>query len=236
MPTPALLLPLVATRMQEHLQASLPAQAAAHAAPATVLTGFGFSLSLIVAIGAQNAFVLRQGLRREHVLPIVVVCAGTDALLIGAGIAGVGALVTAAPWLLVVVRWVGVIFLVLYGVLAARRAFRPGELDAASGTAPVGLWPTIAACLAFTWLNPHVYLDTVVLMGTVGNGYGDARWWFALGAALASAVWFTALGYGARLLRPVFRSPVAWRVLDVLIALTMFGIAATLAVEVLVAR
>jgi len=203
--------------------------------PATVLAGLGFGLSLIVAIGAQNAFVLRQGLRKEHVLPIVIVCAGTDALLICAGIAGVGAIVLAAPWVLIVVRWFGVAFLLFYGVLAARRAIRPGELDPASGSAPAGLWPTIAACLAFTWLNPHVYLDTVVLMGTVGNGYGDARWWFALGAALASIVWFTALGYGARMLRPVFRSPVAWRVLDVIIALMMFAIAITLAVEALTA-
>lgn len=233
MPPLATLLPFAATRPAAHLPVLLSTQITTHAAPATMLAGFGFSLSLIVVIGAQNAFVLRQGLRREHVLAIVVVCAGTDALLIGAGIAGVGALVLAAPWLLVVVRWVGVAFLVLYGALAARRAFRPGELDPASGSGPAGFWPTIGACLAFTWLNPHVYLDTVVLMGTVGNGYGDARWWFALGAAAASAVWFTALGFGARLLRPVFRSPVAWRVLDVLIALMMFGIAATLAVEVL---
>ncbi|WP_022900373.1 LysE/ArgO family amino acid transporter [Humibacter albus] len=200
---------------------------------ATVFAGLGFSLSLIVAIGAQNAFVLRQGLRREHVLPIVLVCAGTDALLIFAGIAGVGVLVLAAPWLLVIVRWVGVAFLVVYGVLAARRAWHPGELDPASGSGPAGLGATLAACLAFTWLNPHVYLDTVVLMGTIGNGYGESRWWFALGAALASALWFTALGFGARMLRPVFRSPVAWRVLDVLIAVTMFVIAATLALEVL---
>ena len=199
----------------------------------TLLAGFGFSLSLIVAIGAQNAFVLRQGLRREHVLPIVIVCAGTDALLICAGIAGIGFVVLAAPWLIAVIRWVGVAFLVLYGVFAARRAIRPGELEAASGAGPATLGATLAACLAFTWLNPHVYLDTVVLMGTVGNGYGAHRWWFALGAALASALWFTALGFGARMLRPLFRSPLAWRVLDILIAVTMFAIAATLAVEAL---
>lgn len=207
--------------------------ASGHAGPAasalgTVFAGLGFSLSLIVAIGAQNAFVLRQGLRREHVLPIVIVCAGSDAVLITAGIAGVGALVLAAPWVIAVVRWIGVAFLVLYGLLAARRAFRPGELDAAAGGGPSSLWAALAACFAFTWLNPHVYLDTVVLMGTVGNGYGENRWWFALGAAVASAIWFTALGFGARLLGPLFRSPVAWRVLDVLIAVTMFAIAATL--------
>ncbi|GAB3609116.1 LysE/ArgO family amino acid transporter [Humibacter ginsengiterrae] len=213
-------------------------QASVHAGSAgsgigTVLAGLGFSLSLIVAIGAQNAFVLRQGLRREHVLPIVIVCAGSDAVLITAGIAGVGALVLAAPWAIAIVRWVGVAFLVLYGVLAAKRAFRPGELDPASGSGPAGLWATVAACFAFTWLNPHVYLDTVVLMGTVGNGYGANRWWFALGAALGSAIWFTALGFGARLLGPLFRSPVAWRVLDVLIAVTMFVLAVTIALEAL---
>jgi L-lysine exporter family protein LysE/ArgO len=231
---PLALTPLAAPAAQ--VSAHVFAQVSAHAGPATVLAGFAFSLSLIVVIGAQNAFVLRQGLRKEHVLPIVIVCAGTDALLICAGIAGVGAIILAAPWVLVVVRWVGVAFLVVYGVLAARRAIRPDELDPAAGSGPAGLWPTIAACLAFTWLNPHVYLDTVVLMGTVGNGYGDARWWFALGAATASAVWFTALGFGARMLRPVFRSPVAWRVLVVVIAGLMFAIAATLAVEALTAR
>lgn len=208
------------------------AVATAHSsAVGTVFAGLGFSLSLIVAIGAQNAFVLRQGLRREHVLPIVIVCAGSDAVLITAGIAGIGALVLAAPWLIAVVRWVGVAFLVLYGVLAARRAFRPSELEAARGVGPAGLWATLAACFAFTWLNPHVYLDTILLMGTVGNGYGESRWWFALGAALASAIWFTALGYGARMLAPLFRSPVAWRVLDALIAITMFVLAVTIALE-----
>ncbi|NNC11508.1 amino acid transporter [Planctomonas sp. JC2975] len=223
--------------MSEHVVTQVASAVVTQAAPtATVLAGFAFSMSLIVAIGAQNAFVLRQGLRKEYVLPIVIVCAGTDALLITAGIAGVGAIILAAPWVLVVVRWIGVAFLVIYGVLAARRAIRPGELDPASGSGPAGLWPTIAACLAFTWLNPHVYLDTVVLMGTVGNGYGDNRWWFALGAAFASAVWFTALGFGARALRPIFRSPVAWRLLDVLIALMMFAIAITLAVEAITAH
>lgn len=208
-------------------------QGPAGAALGTVFAGLGFSLSLIVAIGAQNAFVLRQGLRREHVLPIVIVCAGSDAVLITAGIAGIGALVLAAPWAIAIVRWVGVAVLVLYGALAAKRAFRPGELDPASGSGPAGLWAVLGACFAFTWLNPHVYLDTVVLMGTVGNGYGANRWWFALGAALASAIWFTALGFGARLLGPLFRSPVAWRVLDVLIAITMFVIAVTIALEAL---
>jgi len=215
------------------LSALDPTTAAGGSGAGTALAGFGFGLSLIVAIGAQNAFVLRQGLRKEHVLPIVIVCAGSDAVLICAGIAGVGFLILAVPWLIAVIRWIGVAFLVIYGVLAARRALRPGELDPASGAGPAGLGATLAACLAFTWLNPHVYLDTVVLMGTVGNGYGDNRWWFALGAALASVVWFSALGFGARMLRPLFRSPVAWRVLDVLIALTMFVIAVTLAVEAL---
>lgn len=214
-----------ASSLASHAHASASASAAG-----TVLAGLGFGLSLIVAIGAQNAFVLRQGLRREHVLPIVIVCAGSDAVLIAAGIAGVGALVLAAPWVLTVVRWVGVVFLMVYGILAARRAFRPGELDPATGAGPSGLVAVLAACFAFTWLNPHVYLDTVVLMGAVGNGYGENRWWFALGAALASVVWFTALGFGARLLGPLFRSPLAWRVLDILIAVTMFAIAVSIVV------
>ena len=220
--------------------AAIATPASAHAtsgsAVGVAFAGLGFGLSLIVAIGAQNAFVLRQGLRKEHVTAIVIVCVVSDVILINAGIAGIGALVLAAPLVLTIVRWVGVLFLVLYGLLAARRAIRPGELDPAGGASPAGLWATVAAALAFTWLNPHVYLDTVVLMGTIGNGYGANRWWFALGASAASLLWFTALGYGARMLRPLFRSPVAWRVLDVLIALTMFAIATTLTIEALHAR
>ena len=189
------------------------------------LTGLGFGLSLIVVIGAQNAFVLRQGLRREYVTAIVAVCAASDAVLIGAGVAGLGALVQKVPTVLVVTRIGGAAFLVCYAVLAARRAWRPGTLDAAATNGSLA-WPAaIGTCLALTWLNPHVYLDTVVLLGSVAASHGAQRWWFGAGAACASILWFAGLGYGARLLRPLFARRVAWRLLDAAIALTMVTVA-----------
>jgi L-lysine exporter family protein LysE/ArgO len=202
--------------------------------PLALLAGFGFGLSLIVAIGAQNAFVLRQGLLRSHVLAVVAVCALSDVALIAAGISGVGLALDRLPVLTMIVRIGGAVFLVVYGLLAARRAFRPssltpeGEADARAGRASAGLTATVATCLALTWLNPHVYLDTIVLLGSVANSHGDSRWLFGAGAAVASVAWFSALGYGARLLRPVFARPMAWRVLDGIIALVMFAIAASL--------
>lgn len=197
---------------------------------AVALSGLGFGLSLIVAIGAQNAFVLRQGLRREHVGPVVAICALSDAVLIVAGIAGIGAVVGAAPWVLTVLRWGGAAFIVTYGVLAARRALRPGSLDADPAGTSTSLGTAVLACLAFTWLNPHVYLDTLVLLGSVANTHGTARWWFGAGAAVGSVAWFSALGFGARFLRPLFRSRTAWRVLDGIIAVVMFAVAASLVV------
>ncbi|WP_456698376.1 LysE/ArgO family amino acid transporter [Aeromicrobium sp. P5_D10] len=194
----------------------------------STLQGFGFGLSLIIAIGAQNAFVLRQGLRREHVLPVVAVCAVSDIVLIAAGIAGLGALLDLAPWLIDVLRIGGAAFLLTYGALAARRAWRPAAMHTSNGAAPTPLWTAVTTCLALTWLNPHVYLDTVVLLGSVAGTHGDDRWWFGAGAAVASIAWFTSLGVGARLLRPLFVRPAAWRVLDGLIALVMVAIAATL--------
>lgn len=212
----------------------------------SLAAGFGLGLSLIVAIGAQNLFVLRQGVRREHVLAVVAVCAISDALLIALGVTGIGAAVTAVPWLLVVVRWAGAAFLIAYGVVAARRALRPhGEalhVDGASADpASVGasaavrtrpITPTATAavltCLALTWLNPHVYLDTVFLLGSVAATHGDARGVFAIGAATASVVWFTALGFGARFLGRWLDSPRAWRVLDGIIAVVMWGLAFSL--------
>ncbi len=195
----------------------------------TGLAGFGTGLGLIVAIGAQNAFVLRQGIRRSFVGPVVAVCAVADAVLIVAGVLGIGGLVQAAPWFLDVVRWGGVIFLLGYAALAARRAFRPDALRAAGGgVASVGA--AVGAAGALTFLNPHVYLDTVLLVGSVANQHGpDDRWVFAAGAVMASLVWFTALGYGARLLAPVFARPSAWRVLDGGIAVLMVVIAVGLA-------
>jgi L-lysine exporter family protein LysE/ArgO len=185
------------------------------------LAGFGAGASLIVAIGAQNAFVLRSGLARQHVLPIVAICALSDAVLIALGVGGTGALIQAAPVALQVLKWVGAAFLFAYAAFAARRAIRPGRLDAA-GTVTTSLATALATCLALTWLNPHVYLDTVVLLGSLASGHGVVgRWWFGAGAAVASVVWFGALGFGARLLAPVFARPMAWRVLDAAIAVLM---------------
>jgi len=189
--------------------------------------GFLTMASLIVAIGAQNAYVLRTGLARHHVALVVTVCALSDAVLVLAGVLGVGGLVTAHPGLLTVVRWVGAAYLIGFGVLSLRNARYPKALGAAD-TVP-SRNGVLATVLALTWLNPHVYLDTVLLVGSLANQHGqDGRWWFAGGAAAASLAWFTALGYGARLLAPLFARPATWRVLDVAIALVMFAIAATL--------
>ena len=192
------------------------------------LSGLGFGLSLIVAIGAQNAFVLRQGLLREHVLPVVVICALSDALLITLGVGGLGSLLQLVPWLLVVVRLGGAAFLIVYGILAARRAFRPAALVATDDGRRTPLWTAVATVLALTWLNPHVYLDTIVLLGSIAATHGDERWWFGLGAVVASILWFTALGFGARYLRPLFATPVSWRILDGVIAIVMIAIAVSL--------
>jgi L-lysine exporter family protein LysE/ArgO len=192
------------------------------------LSGLGFGLSLIIAIGAQNAFVLRQGLRREHVLVVVLICALSDALLIGLGVGGLGTLLQLVPWLLVLVRVGGAAFLIVYGILAARRAVRPAALITEDAGATTPLFAAVMTCLALTWLNPHVYLDTVVLLGSVAGTHGDDRWWFGLGAVVGSILWFTALGFGARFLRPLFAKPRAWRVLDGIIAVVMIAIAVSL--------
>ena len=195
------------------------------------LPGFLLGLSLIVAIGAQNAFVLRQGLRREHVFAVCAVCALSDAVLIAAGVAGFGALVKALPWLAPVMRFGGAAFLFVYALRSLWSAWRPhAGLDPARDQ-PRALSVTLVMCLAFTWLNPHVYLDTVVLLGSVSTRYGDHRIAFALGAMTASCVFFFSLGYGARLLRPLFANPKAWRFLDAGIGLTMAALAAKLVLE-----
>ena len=195
------------------------------------VSGLALGLGLIVAIGAQNAFVLRQGLRLEHVAAVVVVCALSDLALIGAGVLGAGAALSRVPWLIPAVCFVGAAFLFGYGVLAARRATRPDALLPDSTGARAGLALTIGTCLALTWLNPHVYLDTVVLLGSTASTYGEHRWQFAAGAGLGSVLWFTGLGYGARLLRPVFARPAAWRALDGGIAVVMVLLAVSLAVR-----
>ncbi|WP_299556912.1 LysE/ArgO family amino acid transporter [uncultured Mycolicibacterium sp.] len=192
-----------------------------------IVVGFLASMSLIVAIGAQNAFVLRQGIRGEHVAAVVALCAAADLVLISAGIAGMGAVVTAHPIAVQVVRFGGAAFLIGYGLLAARRALRPAALTPAQD-APARLAEVLATAAALTFLNPHVYLDTVVLLGTLANGHGGQRWLFGVGAAAASVVWFTALGFGARRLAGLFATPATWRVLDAVIAVTMCALGVSL--------
>lgn len=188
---------------------------------ATLATGVGAGLALIIAIGAQNAFVLRQGIRGEHVGLVVLVCMLSDIVLIGAGILGIGAVITAVPSVVVIIRLAGAVFLIGYAALAAKRAIRPGTLGASTQQGTLSRRAAMATVVTLTWLNPHVYLDTVLLLGTLANQHGDLRWWFGAGAAMGSVVWFSALGYGAKLLRPIFARPGAWRVLDALIAAVM---------------
>jgi L-lysine exporter family protein LysE/ArgO len=197
------------------------------------LDGLLTGLSLIVAIGAQNAYVLRQGLRRAYVGRVVTVCTLSDLVLIVAGVAGVGAIVQHAGWALQAVRWFGVAFLAWYGLSSAWRARHPSALAAASGGSGSASGAAIVRrTLALTWLNPHVYLDTVALLGSVANAHGPSgRWWFAVGACVASTLWFTGLGFGARLAAGLLSTPRAWQVLDLLIAATMLGIAVKLALS-----
>ncbi|MGL4232746.1 MAG: LysE/ArgO family amino acid transporter [Casimicrobium sp.] len=194
--------------------------------------GFVTCAALIIAIGAQNAFVLRQGIKREHVFVVALMCSLSDAFLVSLGVAGLGTLVRQNPVLLSIAKYGGAAFLFVYGFFAAKRAWRPGSegLSINGGqVAPTSLKKTILACLAFTYLNPHCYLDTVVLMGSLSAQFeGDLRWLFAIGAVSASFVWFFSLAYGARLLAPAFAKPSAWRVLDAMIAVVMWGIALSL--------
>ncbi len=191
--------------------------------------GLLLGTSLIVAIGAQNAFVLRQGLRREHVGPIVLACGLADALLMTAGVFGLAALITAQPLLTQLLRWAGALFLSCYGLRALWRARRPGaDLHAAQGPS-LSRAQALATLAGFTFLNPHVYLDTVMLLGSVGAQQPTAlRLAFLVGAASGSFLWFALLGYGARWLAPWFARPRAWQILDVLIGVTMLALAAML--------
>ena len=185
------------------------------------VSGFALGGSLIIAIGAQNAFILRQGLIRRHVFVLCLICALSDALLIGAGVAGLGSIISRSPTLITVVTLAGAAFLATYAAMAFRRAWRPAAMVAGS---PQGmdLKQAIATCLAFTFLNPHVYLDTVVLLGSLSAAFeGRERAAYGIGAAVASFVWLFGLGYGARLLAPLFARPAAWRVLDILIGVVM---------------
>lgn len=199
-----------------------------------LLTGLLAAAGLLLVIGAQNAYVLRLGLSAPTrvVTGVVLFCAVSDTVLYAVGTAGIGAVASLAPWLLTLFRVVAVCFLIAYGALSARRAWRTQTLEAAASTVPrVG--PALATVAAFTWLNPHVYLDTCVMVGSLANQFEADRWAFALGAALASWLWFCALGFGARVLRPVFSRPWTWRVLDAVIAVVMFAIAAVLLAEMI---
>jgi len=195
------------------------------------LDGLLTGLSLIIAIGAQNAYLLRQGLRRAYVGRVVAVCAVSDFALIIAGVSGIGVIVQHAGWALDAVRWFGVVFLAWYGLSSAWRARHSAALAAAGGE-PGEPGAVLRRITALTWLNPHVYLDTVVLLGSVANAHGSpGRWWFAVGACVASTLWFTGLGFGARLAAGLLATPRAWQVLDLLIAATMLGIAVKLAMS-----
>ena len=197
---------------------------------ASTAAGLGAGLSLIIAIGAQNVFVLRQGLARRHVAVVVAICALSDLLLIVAGVAGLALVIERAPWSVELARWFGAAFLAAYGVLALRRAARGGQSLETVEASSARLGAVAATALALTWLNPHVYLDTVVLLSSIANSHGDGRWWFVVGACTASLLWFTSLGYGARLAHGLLATERAWRVLDVLIGVIMLAIAAGLLV------
>lgn len=189
--------------------------------------GFLLGFSLILAIGAQNAFILRQGLKGEYVLPLVLTCAISDALLIAAGVAGFGALVLAFPLVVSLAKWGGAAFLIVYGTISFRSALRANDALETSGNTASSFMAAISTCLLFTWANPHVYLDTVVLLGGISAQY-EMPWWFGSGAIVSSFVFFFSLGYGAKLLRPFFTSTRAWRVLDIIVGLVMWAIAAKL--------
>jgi L-lysine exporter family protein LysE/ArgO len=192
------------------------------------LPGLLTGLSLIIAIGAQNAFVIRQGLTKQHVFLVVAICAVSDALAIVLGISGLGAIVQGQPLLLEIIRWLGVAYLTWFGIKSIRSAMKPQSLDATgvqSGTA----MKVALTVLSVTWLNPHFYLDTVILLGSIGNTFGEDKWWFAAGGVLGSVLWFTSIGYGAKAASRFMSKPIFWKVLDSIIAAVMFSIAILLA-------
>ncbi|MFZ6769451.1 LysE/ArgO family amino acid transporter [Undibacterium sp. Di26W] len=195
-----------------------------------ILKGMGMSAGLIMAIGSQNAHVLRMGLRRQHVGLTVMICIACEIVLILAGVAGIGGMINSQPFLLALARWGGAAFLVWYGVRSLRAAFRQQSLVTATGDISLTAGKAALAVLGATLLNPHTYLDTVVLLGAIGGQQpGDGKYWFALGAVLNATLWFAALGFGARLLAPLFARPLAWQVMDTLIGVIMLLLAANLA-------
>ena len=224
----ALASPLAAAHTAAHTVAHT---VAASAAPISLsvtplLTGFGTGLGLIVAIGAQNAWVLRQSVRREHIGLVIAICALSDLVLICVGTGAIRLVAGLAPWVLEILRWGGVVYLAAFALSSFRSALRPGALEESAARPAASV---AATTLALTWLNPHVYLDTVLMLGTVTNDFGPARWWAAAGACAASIVWFTGLGLGARVLSGPLSSPRTWRVVDVLVGCVMLGVAAHLA-------
>ena len=194
-----------------------------------LIPGFLTGLSLIVAIGAQNAYVIRQGLLRSHVLLVVIVCSFSDTLLIVLGTGGLGELVKANENLLAVIRWLGVAYLAWFGIRSLRSAFKENRL-LASGATETSWKKTLATVLALTYLNPHVYLDTVIFVGSLANQFTSDRWYFATGASLASLLWFTSIGFGAKAASTIMSKPIFWRIFDTCVAFIMFSIAFTLAI------
>jgi L-lysine exporter family protein LysE/ArgO len=194
-----------------------------------VLAGLVAGLGLIVAIGAQNAFVIRQGLAKSHVLLVVLICAASDTALILAGVGGLGAAIQALPWLLLVFKVFGSGYLAWFGVKSVRSAIKGEYLEAQTAGQSLSAIKIATSCLMFTWLNPHVYLDTVIFLGGIANQFSSHRWWFALGASLASWLWFAGIGFGAQAASKWMSKPIFWRVLDSIIAALMFTLAAVLA-------
>ncbi len=192
------------------------------------ISGLLVGLSLIIAIGAQNAFVIRQGLARQHVFLVVMICAAADAALIALGIAGLGAVISSLPWLLEGIRWFGVAYLTWFGITAVRSALKSQKLDETSLQPTVAIKKIVLTTLGFTLLNPHVYLDTVILVGSVANQFEDNRWIFGFGAMAASIIWFYSLGFGARAASGLMKKPIFWKILDSIIAIVMFSVAAAL--------
>lgn len=194
----------------------------------TYLQGFAIGFSLILAIGAQNAFVLKQGLKQQHIFWICLLCALSDATLIALGVFGFAALMQQFPMMITIARYAGALFLMVYGAQHIKQALQANQSIQLDAQSEQSLWKILGICLALTWLNPHVYLDTVVLLGSISTQFAQMKLYFALGAISASFLFFFALGYGARLLLPVFKNPKAWQVLDVMIAVVMWSIALSL--------
>lgn len=202
----------------------------------TLVAGFGMGLSLIVAIGAQNSYLLRQAIVRDRAGAVAAICIASDVILILLGVGGIGVIVQQAPVIIDVLRWCGAAFLIGYGILATRRAIGPEQQLRVGDDAGSSAGRVIITAVALTWLNPHVYLDTVLLLGTVANTHGtDGRWAFGAGAVVASICWFLALAFAGRLLRPVFARPLTWRLLDGSIALVMFTLGLLLVHSAIVA-